>query len=203
MPKKTKARKVTDKDKAWNRKAKPSQYKIEEVQTNKIVLIVCDGQTEELYFKSFPVYGLTVEAIKLEGQAKLKLVELILDMIKLSDTEYDEVWCVFDMDVNHGEVEFAQFDNAIEKCLANNLKPAYSNDCFELWFFLHFEFTEQQHHRTFYYEFLSKKWSLNYEKDGKKRAFCLDNYKRLQEHPDSSRNRQFPELKNYTIHRKI
>jgi hypothetical protein len=62
-----------------------------------------------------------------------------------------EVWCVFDMDVKRGADEFADFDNAISKALQLGYKIAYSNDAFELWFYLHFNLTESQHLRSFYY----------------------------------------------------
>jgi hypothetical protein len=63
MPKKTKAIKVTDRKKAWLKKVKPSAYRIETKETNKIILIVGEGQTEKLYFESFQVLTLTVEAV--------------------------------------------------------------------------------------------------------------------------------------------
>lgn len=75
MPKPTKARKVTDREKAWNRKSKPTAYSVASIPMNKIILIVCEGQTEKLYFEAFPVLGLRVDAINLEGQSKLKMVE--------------------------------------------------------------------------------------------------------------------------------
>jgi len=84
MPKKTKAIKLTDRNKAWLRKAKPSVYEIESRETNKIILIVCEGQTEKLYFESFPVLTLTVEAIDLRGQSKLKLIEVTEAIVKNS-----------------------------------------------------------------------------------------------------------------------
>ena len=48
MPKKTKATKVTDADKPWNRKSKTSVYKIESISMNKTIVIVCEGQTEKV-----------------------------------------------------------------------------------------------------------------------------------------------------------
>jgi hypothetical protein len=63
MPKKTKAIKKTDQraQKAWLRKVKPSIYAIETKETNKTILIVAEGQSEKLYFESFPVLTLTEE----------------------------------------------------------------------------------------------------------------------------------------------
>jgi len=139
MPKRTKAIKKTDRGKAWLKKRNTTKYKIETKDLNKTILIVCEGQTEQLYFESFPVLSLTVKVMNLGGQAKLKMIEITTDIIKNSQREYDEIWCVFDMDVNKGEKEFADFDNAIEKAKLQTpeYKVAYSNDAFELWFYLH------------------------------------------------------------------
>lgn len=78
MPKNTKATKVTAGNKAWNKKAKPSSYSIETIPIKTTILIVCEGQTEELYFKSFPVLTeFRVETYNTQGQAKLKLVRTL------------------------------------------------------------------------------------------------------------------------------
>lgn len=178
MPKKTKAIKVSDikAQKPWLKKSTASVYEIETRDVKKTILIICEGQTEKLYFESFPVLTLTVEAIDLKGESKLKLIESTLDIVENSNTSYDEVWCVFDMDFKRGEKEYADFDNAIEKGKKYGYKIAYSNDAFELWFYLHYQFTDQKNHRQFYYSFLSKEWGLNYEKDGKKYKFCMSIY---------------------------
>ncbi len=180
MPKKTKAIKVTDRKKAWLKKVKPSEYKVETRALNKTILIVTEGQTEELYFKSFPVLTLTVQTVNLQGQGKLKLIESTEKIVGGSDDDFDYVWCVFDMDVKSGENEFADFDNAIKSGISKGYKIAYSNDCFELWFYLHFNYTEQKNHRKFYYKELGKVWNCNYEKEGKKYDFCLKIYSLLQ-----------------------
>lgn len=189
MPKATRAVKKTDKNKAWNRKAKPTNYQIETIPIRKSILIVCEGQTEKLYFESFPVLGLKVEAVDLGGQSKTKLVDSTQKILESSEYEYDEVWCVFDMDFKNGADEYADFDNAIEK--ANNLgyKVAYSNDSFELWFYLHYNKIEAQQLRTFYYEQLSQKLGINYEREGKKYAFCQKIYSILQNDEQASQER--------------
>lgn len=186
MPKSTKAIKITDKNKAWNKKAQPSGYKIETIPINKTILIVCEGQTEKLYFESFPVLGVKIKAIDLKGQVKLKLVETTKEIIDNAKEEYNEVWCVFDMDVKRGADEFADFDNAISKALQLGYKVAYSNDAFELWFYLHFNLTSSQHLRSFYYAELGKRFGINYVKEGKKYAFCLKIYDILKSDCNSS-----------------
>lgn len=189
MPKPTRAVKKTDKNKAWNRKAKPSNYKIETIPIRKSILIVCEGQTEKLYFESFPVLGLKVEAVDLGGQSKTKLVDSTQKIIESSEYEYDEIWCVFDMDFKNGADEYADFDNAIEKANTLGYKVAYSNDSFELWFYLHYNKIEAQQLRTFYYEQLSQKFGINYEREGKKYAFCQKVYSILLNDEQASQER--------------
>ena len=181
MPKKTRAIKKTDikAQKPWLKKIGSSEYKIDSRELNKTILIVTEGQTEKLYFESFPVLTLTVESTDLQGQSKLELIESTQSIIKNGDKEYDEIWCVFDMDVQKGQKEFSDFDGAIDKGKSLGYNIAYSNDAFELWFYLHFHYTDQKNNRTFYYEFLSKEWALNYEKDGKKYNFCWSIYEKL------------------------
>lgn len=178
MPKKTRFIKHTDRNKAWNRKRTVAKYVIETVESNSTILIVCEGQTEELYFRAFPVLTLSVRIVDTGGQSKLKLVETTKEILK--NETYDKVWCVFDMDYKPDENNCqAQFDNAIEMAHQNNFEVAYSNDAFELWFYLHYQYTDVQNIRTFYYQELGKQWNINYKKEGKKYGFCYANYKRL------------------------
>lgn len=207
MPKNTKAVKITDKNKAWNRKAKPSTYKIDTIPINKTILIVCEGQTEKLYFESFPVLGMKVTAIELGGQSKLKLVETTQEILNNSDVEYNEVWCVFDMDIKRGADEFADFDNSINKATNLGYKVAYSNDSFELWFYLHYNYTDNKNLRGFYYDELGKKFGINYVKEGKKYDFCLKLYNILLQDESSSQekaieraNRLFDKYKHLAFH---
>ena len=186
MPKSTSAVKVTDRNKAWNKKSQSSAYRIETIPINKTILIVCEGQTEKLYFESFPVLGVKIKAIDLKGQSKLKLIESTTEIIENTNEEYDEIWCVFDMDVKRGAVEFADFDNAINKAFHLGYRVAYSNDAFELWFYLHYSNANAQQLRTFYYKELGKRFGLNYVKDGKKYDFCLKLYSILNEDTNSS-----------------
>ncbi len=179
MPKKSTYTKKTDIQKPWARKPKTSEYKIETEDLNKTILIVCEGEnTEPLYFSAFKVLTLRVIAIGL-GESKLKLVEST-KLIQEKEN-YDEIWCVFDLDFK-GDVEncIPDFNNSIKKAKDLGYKVAYSNDAFELWFYLHYQFTDSENHRTFYYEKLSQLWNINYEKEGKKWKFSSEIYEKLQ-----------------------
>ena len=62
----------------------------------------------------------------------------------------DECWVVFDKD------DFKEhFDNAIIRAMANNLKVAYSNESFELWYLLHFSYFQSSVKRDIYVEKLT------------------------------------------------
>lgn len=168
----------------WDRKKTSTPYRKAVFSQNRNILIVCEGQTEALYFESFDVVQLQVVCEDTKGLTKRQLVEWASEKVKeyknKEHREFDEVWCVFDMDIKRGKDQYADYDGAISSAHAKGYKVAHSNDAFELWFYLHYQFTDQANHRTFYYDKLSKQWSINYEKNGKARAFCMTNYDRLQ-----------------------
>jgi hypothetical protein len=173
--------KKTDQLAGWNRKVSLSKSAIGSRNIAKKFLIVCEGQTEEIYFKSFPISTATVTA-KGTGKTKMTLVKHAEQLAK--EDNYDEIWCVFDMDINYADQENQRndFNSAIQQCQeTKKFKVAYSNDCFELWFYLHFNYTDQQHHRSFYYQKLREFWSINYEDKGKELDFCKTIYHKLQE----------------------
>mgnify|MGYP002344515796 CR=1 FL=1 len=63
----------------------------------------------------------------------------------------DECWVVFDKD------DFKEhFDNAISSAVANNLKVAYSNESFELWYLLHFSYFQSSVKRDIYIKKLTE-----------------------------------------------
>jgi hypothetical protein len=184
MPKKTKSIKKTDLkgEKPWLKKVGIYKYNLETLDKKTSFLIVCEGQTEELYFKSFPIANAQVYPVHL-GCSKSYLVECAIDMA--SDENYDQVWCVFDFDVKGDIVnQIEDYNHSIDLALhasSVNCKfnCAYSNDSFELWFLLHYFYIDQQYHRTFYFEKLSELWKTNYVAEGKTRKFAKDIYDKL------------------------
>jgi hypothetical protein len=188
MPKKSKSIKITDikAGKPWLKKVATFKYSIEMIEKKKRFLIVCEGQTEELYFKSFPVLSADVIPIH-QGCSKSSLVECVANY--LDGENYDEIWCVFDMDYKpdvNGQYE--DFDNAIQAACEAGYKCAYSNDAFELWFVLHYQYVDQKQLRIFFFKTLSKYWDINYEKNGKERSFALSTYKRLLDDPKADQS---------------
>lgn len=190
--------------KPWEKK-KQSPYRIESFSQNKIILIVCEGQTETKYFESFDLVSTKVICENTKGRTKRQLVEFCEKIEKSYNkkgVDFDEIWCVFDMDKKRGEAEFADFDNAIASAINKQYNVAYSNDAFELWFYLHFNYTDQQALRDFYYEQLSNYFGYNYIKIGKKLENCSNNYNRLLTHAQANQNTAIRNAKKLHINQK-
>lgn len=117
-----------------------------------IILIVCEGEsTEPNYFDQFEVTNIKIETRGMGCNTK-KLVQYA---IKASKTKYyDQVWCVFDKD----SFPDCNFNDAVQLAKNNNLKLAYSNESFELWYNLHFHYLDSQIGRAQYISKLNKEF---------------------------------------------
>ena len=189
MPKKTKE---TDQYKPWNRKIPKSKpYQTNSKAQRKAYYIVCKGKnTEPAYFKAFPLANVQVTCYG-TGNTKIPLVKKVLSILKEDPSlKKREIWIVFDFDVAIDQPQQkAEFNQAIDLALKNNLHVAYSNDCFELWFLLHYQFIDTAITRKEYYEKLSTIWGVNYEKEGKKHSFCQSIYQKLISDPNANQEK--------------
>ncbi|TAK36457.1 MAG: RloB domain-containing protein [Chloroflexota bacterium] len=142
-------------------------------------LIVCEGkETEPNYFRRFRVPK-KVECVDIRGLG-FNTISLVDEAIRLKSKEkYDQVWCVLDRDSFPPQ----QFNAAIERAQAHNIKVAYSNEAFELWFILHFELLQTGIPRADYGVKLTRYLGRRYEKSDE------DIYDDLQSHQsDAVRN---------------
>ncbi|MGQ2984093.1 RloB family protein [Flavobacterium sp.] len=103
-------------------------------------LIICEGEkTEPNYFRSFKsnvmpfVYTIDAQG---EGSNTLDLVNRTIKARDNSSQQYDSVWAVFDKD----SFPSANFNSAIKLAEKNNIKTGWTNEAFELWYLLHFQF---------------------------------------------------------------
>lgn len=147
-----------------NGKSKYSRYsRNETVETREIkerFLIVCEGtKTEPNYFKNFPVPKDVID-VRGFGKNTISLVKEALG-IKQEDNDYDQVWCVFDRD----SFPVKNFNEAIKYAKDNNIEVAYSNEAFELWYLLHFDYRNTAMSRTEYKKVLTKRMNKKYEKN--------------------------------------
>jgi hypothetical protein len=191
--------KKTDSDKPWFKKqfgpTKP--YQTASLELQKKFLLLCEGaNTEPDYFKAFPVVSASVEAIGY-GSTKTSLVTTAIEVAKEVKYKGYEVWIVFDFDVKPDQLSQQKEDcnRAIEMAQKANLKVAFSNDAFELWFLLHFQSIEGQLTRQEYYEKLSEYLGVNYEKKGKTKGFTTMMYDRLNTHAQSNQTQAIARAK--------
>ncbi|MEH2463337.1 RloB family protein [Nostoc sp.] len=146
------------------KKINSSGYSPRKVNTRKIrqrFLIVCEGsKTEPNYFRSFRVPKNVAEIdVQGVGENPSKLVQSAKELNKQG--EYDQVWCVFDR--NSWTIE--DFNNAIKNAEAHGFKVAYSNEAFELWYVLHFEFLHTGIPRSDYLRKLTSLFGRTYQKN--------------------------------------
>lgn len=132
---------------------------VDAVAVRQHFLIVCEGsKTEPQYFKQFRVPRLVVKVEGL-GMNTLSLVDRAIELSK--EDEYDQVWCVFDKD----DFPIDNFNNAINRANTNDLQVAYSNQAFELWYVLHFEFLQSAIDRAAYMRKLDSYLQVKYKKN--------------------------------------
>jgi hypothetical protein len=138
-------------------------------------LIVCEGEkTEPNYFNalkiSLPKGVLDVCEFRIEGTGHNteslveKAVQLKDRWEKESQRPVDKLWVVFDKDSFTSE----SFNAAIEKCAnMEGVDCAWSNEAFELWYLLHFNYYEATITRMRHQEMIEE----NFKSKG------LENYK--------------------------
>jgi hypothetical protein len=118
------------------------------------ILIVCEGtETEPNYFKHL-LKQLRLSSAKVWvagkecGSAPKSIVAYAIQEIRQeNDNPYDQVWCVFDVEIpKHTSLDEA-YDSIIGYQPPQNsptiLKQALTNPCFEFWYILHFERTSR------------------------------------------------------------
>lgn len=120
-------------------RGKSSQKRKKNVRERQVrFFIVCEGtKTEPNYFRAL-LRNNTSVVIKGEGQGASDLVDkasrIKKDLERKNDMSFDHVWVVFDKD------DRTDFNKAIDKANKLGFKSAWSNESFELWFCLHFEY---------------------------------------------------------------
>ena len=108
-------------------------------------LIVCEGtETEDNYFRSFKAYGY------IKGFGKNPQTLLNIAMKRCGSEDFDQVWLVFDKDENSNE----EIEQVYSQARLNGIKIAFSNEAFELWFLLHFDYLNTGQNRQQLINFL-------------------------------------------------
>lgn len=152
--------KKSDLNKSWMQPRRDSRKKIQP----EYHLIVTEGtDTEPAYFssikntinKNYP--GRIQLDISGEGDNTVSLFERALLRAKTSANKYKHVWVVYDTDDFPAE----HINQTAKLCLDNSndetaFHAIWSNQCFELWFLLHFSFLQADLHRSAYWPKLTE-----------------------------------------------
>ncbi len=157
---------------------KKKPRKVEHLETiREKIYIFCEGeQTEPLYFKGFEkaitsnaIYKNLVDIhVEGVGEETLRVIYAAEEYVKKNKPKNANIWCVYDKD------SFPKQDfNAVSE-RANTLNRqqsdviynvAWSNQCIEYWFILHFAFYDADNDRKECRKFLHSKFKeLGWEK---------------------------------------
>lgn len=140
------------------------------------IYILCNGEIlEYTYFSDFRDHIARARNIivrkDFKGLAPWQLIEKAIaykSSIKGFDPD-DQVWCVFDVD-DYWKDNQEKFEDAIKKAKENDIKLAWSNECFELWLLLHFQVVSGEIPRKDYHEKLKLAFKAHklgvYKKNG-------------------------------------
>ena len=127
------------------REAKASKKRKENVREKLVrFLIVCEGtKTEPHYFEALiKNYISTVREVTIEGEGRAtvalvdRTLEIKQELERKNAMSFDRVWVVFDKD------DFDDFNDAIKKANKLGFHSAWTNEAFELWYCLHFEYLD-------------------------------------------------------------
>jgi hypothetical protein len=147
-------------------------------------LIVCGAAvTEVKYFESFRVPKKVVPEPVDPSQLVKRAYEMAKKYANENKEEYDQVWCVFDRDPHVDSMTAENFNNAFQNAKTYGIHIAYSNECFEIWYILHFELLSTGLPRSDYQGKLTKHLGQKYKKNDSKMYEKLQNYQ-----PDAIRN---------------
>ena len=127
------------------KEAKAAKRRKENVREKLVrFLIVCEGtKTEPHYFEALiNNYISTVREVTIEGEGRAtvalvdRTLEIKTELERKNAMSFDRVWVVFDKD------DFDDFNDAIKKANRLGFYSAWTNEAFELWYYLHFEYLD-------------------------------------------------------------
>ena len=165
--------------------------------------IFCEGKkTEPNYFEGIKnriekkgIYKNSV-FVKIQGvgEGTLKIVEYAKKYIEKNHINEGEIWIVYDKD-EFKEEDFNAVAIQVDKFNQNSKKihynVAWSNQCIEYWFILYFDYYVSDNDRSFYIDYLNKKFKSfgigEYKKNDK------EIFEKLEAYGDSEKAIRFAE----------
>lgn len=189
------------KNKPWDTSSSGRAHK--EGRERRRVLIFCeDSKSSKYYFDSFPIDRERFELSVLgTGMNTDSLVEAAIRRVRQASKNgvlYSEIWCVFDRDSFPPE----NYHRAFQLAVKQGIKIAWSNEAFELWYLLHFDYLDTGISRRDYQKKLQAK-GLEYDKADKTiydkvkpyQEIAIKNAKKL-ERQWHENGKSFPEREN-------
>lgn len=143
------------------------------------ILIVCEGEkTEPKYFQSFPITNIRVKTIGTGRNTESLVKEAIRNWEEFAAQReyYEKIWCVFDRDSFSQETYDKAFSLVEKEQIRINRRfkkvgrkiavtIAYSNEAFELWYLLHYDYIDSAISRSEYERMLSERMGKKYKKN--------------------------------------
>ena len=138
------------------------KHEFKSVNTNSFLIVTEGEKTEPLYFKGLQkkinekvngridIVESPVIDIFGQGCSTSRLIEATEEIVKDSKVFYQNIWVVFDKD------DFKDFDEAIRLGKEKGYKIAWSNQSFEYWLYLHFNYADTALHRDDWCEKLNE-----------------------------------------------
>lgn len=151
----------------WKKKRDYFKRRVETKDKRQRFLIVCEGKkTEPNYFRSFRVPKEVEVVIGFGNGVHVTVVREAIRLRDASRNDFDQVWAVFDRDKELSNPRSVQnFNEALRLAQENNIQTAYSNDAFELWYLLHFDYCDTAILRSDYITKLQSKLPGGYKKN--------------------------------------
>jgi hypothetical protein len=107
-------------------------------QSNTTILILVEGETEQIYFDQFRCFerrqGITIKPKLAKHSDPQNIIKQAIDEQK--EHIYDHIWCVFDCDVLKNQSE--SFERMYQQAKTHKIHFAESMPCFEVWFLAHY-----------------------------------------------------------------
>ena len=174
----------------WKKKRRQQYLELKEYR----YYIFCEGeQTEPQYFAGFkrliednPIYkDMVLIEIKPCAAETMRVIGMAERYVEKNNVQKGQIWCVYDKDSFPAE----HFNGVVERAnMLNKDNPelqyhaAWSNECIEFWFILHFAYYTANNHRTEYIDFLNNRFQeLGF---GKYKKNMINIFDILMEHGD-------------------
>ncbi|RKD15151.1 hypothetical protein BCY91_06420 [Pelobium manganitolerans] len=189
------ARKIKIPNEHLKRFAREEQKRKKDIRNKrKYYLIVCEGEaTEPNYFEGLkqdlPKGVLTAYQIDIAGTGR-NTQSLIDEAFRLQTVyeksttqKIDRLWVVCDKD----NFSAQDFNGAIQRCHTSDVGCAWSNEAFELWYLLHFQYYENAMSRRVYKDMIENHLKplldedFRYEKNSEQMYALLKEHGNLQD----------------------